>query len=379
MNTLYTFLSSMKTMAVLLLTFAITIGYATFVENDYGTMSAKADIYNARWFEVLLGLLAVNLLLNIVKFNMARKEKWAVFMFHLAFLIILVGAGVTRYLGYEGTMHIREGETSNLLISAEPYVSFVVHQGKKSTTFQQPLYLSKRSKNHFDTTLDVTGKQVSVHLQSYVPNARYEAVADPKGIPVANMMITASGGGEQVSLKEGDFYEADDVVIDFGSQRTFQKPVIMLSVEGDHLVMETPMELKTLSMDTRESSSVAAGKTPLTARTLFQSAQTSFVMRAFLPNASMRLVSQPSKAPMAKGDDALRLDLTSGKERTTIVVLGSPGVVGEKSVAVLGDMSIEVTYGSIERKLPFSIALNDFQLERYPGSMSPASYASEVM
>lgn len=379
MNTLYTLLSSMKTMATLLLTFAITIGYATFVENDYGTMSAKADIYNARWFELLLALLAFNLFLNILRFNMARKEKWAVFMFHLAFLIILVGAGVTRYFGYEGTMHIREGETSNLLISAEPYVSFVVHHGDKSTTFQEPLYLSKRSQNHFDKTLrTTTGENVTVSLESYFPNAHYEAVADPKGIPVANMMITAGGGGESVSLKAGDFYEANDVVIDFGSHKTFQKPVIALSVEGDHLVMDTPMELKTLSMDTRESSSVAAGKTPLAARTLFQSDQTSFVLRAFLPNASMKLVSQSTKAPMAKGDDALTFEVTSGQNHAKVVVLGSPSVVGEKSVVVLGDMSVEVTYGSIERKLPFALALNDFQLERYPGSMSPASYASEV-
>ena len=142
--------------------------------------------------------------------------------------------------------------------------------------------------------------------------------------------------------------------------------------------MDTPMELKTLSMDTRESSSVAAGKTPLAARTLFQSAQTSFVVRAFLPNASMKLVSQSTKAPMAKGDDALTFEVSSGKNHAKVVVLGSPSVVGEKSVAVLGDMSVEVSYGSIERKLPFALALNDFQLERYPGSMSPASYASEV-
>jgi len=119
----------MKTMAGLMLLFAITIGYATFVENDYGTMSAKADIYNARWFEIMLGLLALNLFLNILKFNMARKEKLLVFTFHVAFLIILVGAAVTRYMGYEGVMHIREGERSDVILSAEPYVSFNVKQG----------------------------------------------------------------------------------------------------------------------------------------------------------------------------------------------------------------------------------------------------------
>ena len=27
-------------------------------------------------------------------------------LFHASFLLILVGAGVTRYFGYEGTLHI---------------------------------------------------------------------------------------------------------------------------------------------------------------------------------------------------------------------------------------------------------------------------------
>ena len=139
MNKIHSILSSMKTMAGLMLLFAITIGYATFVENDYGTMSAKADIYNARWFEIMLGLLALNLFLNILKFNMARKEKLLVFTFHVAFLIILVGAAVTRYMGYEGVMHIREGESSDVILSAEPYVSFNVKKGEKEYSFQEQL------------------------------------------------------------------------------------------------------------------------------------------------------------------------------------------------------------------------------------------------
>ncbi len=92
MNKVLSFLGSMKTMAALMLVFAVTIGYATFIENDYGSMTAKADIYNARWFEILLALLAINLTLNIINFKMARKGKWLVFIFHAAFLIILVGA-----------------------------------------------------------------------------------------------------------------------------------------------------------------------------------------------------------------------------------------------------------------------------------------------
>lgn len=378
MNKILSLFSSMKTMATLMLVFAVSIGYATFVENDYGTMSAKADIYNARWFEILLGLLALNLTLNIIKFKMARREKLLVLTFHVAFLIILIGAAVTRYIGYEGAMHIREGQSSDVIVSAEPYISFDVKKGEKEYSFKEPLYLSKRSSNNFERKLDIGGEMIDVKLENYMGDARREAVRDPKGLPILNMMITAGGSGEQVSLKQGDFFEMNDVVLDFGSNQKFQKPVISLSIEGDKVVMNTPVNLNALSMDTQQAHAVSAGKNILTNRTLFQTAQSGFVLRAFFPKASMQLVSKPSKGPMGQGQDALTLSITRSDKSEKMIVLGSQGVTGEKSNAVFGDVSVSAAYGSIEKKLPFAIALNDFQLERYPGSMSPSSYASEV-
>ncbi|MDP2078951.1 MAG: cytochrome c biogenesis protein CcsA, partial [Sulfuricurvum sp.] len=378
MNKIHSILSSMKTMVVLMLIFAVTIGYATFVENDYGTMTAKADIYNARWFEMLLGLLALNLLLNIIKFNMARKEKMFVFIFHVSFLIILVGAAVTRYFGYEGVMHIREGESNNVIISNEPYVTFNVHNEGKSYTFQEPLFLSKRLSNRFERTLSFDGKEVNVKLDAYMGDARLEAVSDPKGEPILNMMITAGGSGEQVSLKKGDSFEANDVVLDFESGQKFEKPVVSLRVEGDKVMMNHEMKLNTLSMDTQQAGSTEAGKSELLNRTLFQTSQSGFVLRSFIPKGSMKLVSEPVQGPMAKGTDALTLKLSHEDNKDSIIVLGTQGEIGEAKTVILGKVTVDVAYGSIERTLPFAIQLNDFQLERYPGSMSPASYASEV-
>lgn len=382
MNKVLSFLSSMKTMAVLMLVFAVAIGYATFVENDYGSMTAKADIYNARWFEILLALLAVNLTLNIINFNMARRGKWLVFTFHAAFLIILVGAAVTRYMGFEGMMHIREGESSDVIVSAEPYVTFKVAKGEKTFDFKENLFLSKRTSNHFERTLDVDGEQIHVKLDSYMGDAHYEAVVDPKGSPLFNLMVTGAQGAQQVSLKKGEFVEANDIVIDFDSNKTFDKPVVALSVEGEKAYMTTPASLSTLSMDTQQTASLNAGKYEMAKRTLFQSAQSGFVLRGFFPKASMQLVSKSSKAkgPMMQqgAQDALSFSFVSGDKKATEVVLGTPGEVGEAKKIVLGDTVVEVAYGSIERKVPFSVALRDFELERYPGSMSPASYASEV-
>ena len=46
--------------------------------------------------------------------------------------------------------------------------------------------------------------------------------------------------------------------------------------------------------------------------------------------------------------------------------------------AGLHDCNLKMAYGEKSIELPFQIRLNDFILERYPGSMSPSSYASEV-
>ncbi|MGD9970990.1 MAG: cytochrome c biogenesis protein CcsA [Sulfuricurvum sp.] len=378
MNKLISLIGSMKTMAVLMLVFAVSIGYATFIENDFGTMSAKADIYNARWFEILLALLALNLIINIVRFKMARKTKAFIFVFHIAFLIILAGATVTRYVGYEGTMHIREGQSSDVILSSEPYVTFSVHKEGKEFLFREPLFLSKRSSNVFERDLDAGGERIHVKLDDYMGDARWEAVADPKGEPLFNLMVTGPDGAQQVTLQRGESVEANDLVLDFESGKTFTKPVVSLSVSKDQPFMQTPLSLATLSMDTQKSDSLDVGKHEMRNRTLFQSAQSGFVMREFLPKASMKLVSKPAKGPMMQGDDALTFALTGKAGKSDITVLGSPGSLGEVKTVRLGEISVDVSYGSIERKLPFALALKDFELERYPGSMSPSSYASEV-
>jgi len=378
MNKMLSILGSMKTMAVLMLVFAVSIGYATFVENDYGTMTAKADIYNARWFEVLMALLALNLIINMVRFNMARKAKWLVFMFHASFLIILIGAAVTRYIGYEGTMHIREGESSESIVSAEPYLTFNVEKEGKTYTFKEILYLSKRTHNDFSRTLDLDGEQIQVNLDDYLGDASYEPVADPKGTAILKMMISSSDGAEQIVLKPGESYETSDVAIDFGSNQSFTKPVIKLSVVDGKIMMNTPVELNTLSMDTQQSRQLSSGEHELTKRTLFQTPSSGFVLREFMPQAIMKLVSAPQKGPMMKGADALTLSVSKGSDKETLVVTGTPGEVGESKSVSIGDVKVSAAYGSIEKKVPFRVALNDFQLERYPGSMSPASYASEV-
>ena len=111
------FLFSPKLALVSLICFALSMAAATFVENDFGTQTARTLIYDAFWFELLMLLLALSFLGNIVNYRLYRRKKWPILLFHLAFLIILLGSAITRYTGFEGIMRIREGQSCLLYTS----------------------------------------------------------------------------------------------------------------------------------------------------------------------------------------------------------------------------------------------------------------------
>ena len=92
------FLFSTQLMLVLLILFPIAMGLGTFLESWYSTDAARIWVYNAWWFELLMVFMAINFFGNIFKYRLLRKEKWAVLLLHLSFLLILLGAFITRYI-----------------------------------------------------------------------------------------------------------------------------------------------------------------------------------------------------------------------------------------------------------------------------------------
>jgi len=387
MKQLLSFLSSMKTMAILMLIFAFSVGYATIVENDFGTMTAKAEIYNARWFEVLLGLLALNLALNIHKYKMYTLKKASMFLFHSGFLVILLGAAITRYAGYEGTMHIREGGDASSIVSSNTFVSVDARSATDATNLSKKVYLSARSQNNIDIALSVNEKNVNVSLLEYIPDA-VETLEEDKehGKPIAKFMLTQDGQGKPVALEQGQFINGGSFIIDFGSGETFDKPLISITLKGDTPYITHDEVLSTFRMADRVKAELSANATDeLYQRVLYSTPDGgSFVLRDFMTHAVKKLVSSSASSMNRKmkmnsgGIDAFRFNVSVGGESKEVVVYGKKGTIGIATDVVIAGIKVAVAYGAKDIPIPFKIHLNDFQLDRYPGSMSPASYASEV-
>lgn len=246
-------LFSFRTTLILLALLAIGAGYATFIENDFGTSTARVLVYNNLWYETILVLTTINLTGIIFKYKMWKNK--ARFIFHSSFVIILIGAAITRYAGYEGIMQIPEGQTENRMLSLEPYLQVTIKDGDQVyyQEYQKEFTTLFKNMNNF----------------SYI-------------IPF---------GDKKLNLTYKDFLFAKKESSKMG----------LLTVE-----------------------------------------------------ATINGKSQDIKLPGLRSQKGLEREL------------------------MFDDISVKLEYGSKIVELPFSIKLNDFQLDRYPGSMSPSSYASEV-
>ncbi|MFA5046054.1 MAG: cytochrome c biogenesis protein CcsA [Paludibacter sp.] len=378
---------SMITSVILLVIFAAAIGYATFAENSSGTEYAKHLVYNSAWFEILLIISIINLAGSILKYKLINKRKWPVLLFHLAFICILIGAGVTRYFGSEGVMHIRQGETSDEILTEKTAVKIIAEYNGKKVEKNTEVNFSPTGSNQFSEALSIGGKNITVENELFVPNSVESVVPDEQGSPAVSVFVMS--GAEQSAyltlIGDEKGYAGN---FSFGFENGKDTAGILFSVVSDSLYFKsahTVSKTGTLAsgmIDRANAISIAANTlTPATQNTVFRAGGLVFMINGFMPRAKKTLVpatTQSDDSVPNEGSDALVLKISDGNSSKEINVLSSGDQYPQPTVTQLNDVKISVFYGKMQIKIPFSITLRKFELERYPGSMSPSSYASEI-
>ncbi len=379
------YLFSMKMMALGMFIFLAAIAVATFVESAYDLQTAKIWIYDALWFEILLAYLGINLIANIFTYRMYRREKIAVLMFHLAFIVILIGAAVTRFASFEGLMIIDEGGQSDFIYSAEPKLWFKVNDGKKQFTYDDKLYLSEYARNDFDISFSFPGRanDISIEYVDFKKNLVDSLIVHDSIQDAAFEIVT--NGMKSNFLTKNNMLPVGNAII---SYRDGGSPAdIQLFKEGPKTMILTRIPLRSISMSQLQSPGQQVHDSmyvelPLDTMVPFQSMSlysmqdgSQFMFRGVKEHAKM--MKLPSKIKNA-GKDILTVKVTDGDHEKIVNLTGGKDAIPEEELFMLNGLTYEMQYGAIRIPLPFSIACRDFQLERYPGSESPSSFASEV-
>ena len=201
--------------------YAFACGIATFIENDYGSVAARAMIYNAWWFDILHMYLALALLASFIKSNAWQRKKYASLVLHFSFVVIIIGAGITRFFGNEGNMSIPEGQSVNYYYTSENYLNItgLNEQWQKDyasikadittygTLFSKPKLKAKTTL--FDKPLIVESTDISIldtHAKSKNPQM------------VLKLKITYNDETKEVQLIGGDgnSYEFNPLRVEIG-------------------------------------------------------------------------------------------------------------------------------------------------------------------
>ncbi|MFE3872428.1 cytochrome c biogenesis protein CcsA [Flavobacterium sp. ZS1P70] len=377
---IFSILFSTRLMAILFLSFAIAMGAGTFIESKYNTDTAKIWVYNAWWFEAIMVFFMINFIGNIKRYQLLKKEKWATLLLHLAFIFILLGAFVTRYISYEGMMPIREGAAENQVFSDKTFLTVFVdgeYKGEmKRRVFEKQLLLSPVTNNNFSISDKFADTEFKVEYKNFILGAKEVIKPDPKGILYFKIVEAGDGGRHEHLLKEGEIQNIHNVLF---SLNKYTEGAININISGDTSTIQTPFEGNYMRMADKLQGTVTKGAAqPLMMRSLYTIGE----MRFVFPDPAVKgVIGYDSKNDFKEKnhEDALVLNVSANGQNKEVTILGSKGKIGESKTLKIGNIEYTLFYGSKAYVLPFKIKLNDFIAKKYPGTeKSYSSFESQV-
>jgi cytochrome c-type biogenesis protein CcsB len=371
-------LISTRTMAVLLLVFAISMAVATFIENDYGTPTAKALIYEAKWFEAVMFLLILNFIGNITRYRLFRREKWPVLVFHLAFILIFIGGAITRYISFEGTMHIREGETNNEIVTDKHFFKIKIEEKGEQQNYHDVPYLMSPLHHDFQATYDFLGKEkIVIKTLDYIQRKK-DSLVSGTGKEYLHLVSTGDTGGRQnIYLAEGDVQNINGTLVSYN--RTAIDGAVEFQKKDDQLYIKTPVNAAFMTMATQATGTTVKDEfQPLVLRSLYTIEQ----LKLVIPEGTKRgkLVSYEGDKQKDKDiPDMLKVEVSGPKTKQIVDLVVEKGNPNNYKQIKIDGLDVMLGFGpKIYFTQPFALKLEKFVMETYPGSSSPSAYESHV-
>ncbi|WP_422082290.1 cytochrome c biogenesis protein CcsA [Ulvibacterium sp.] len=362
--------------AVYLLVFAASIGIATFIENDYGTSAAQKMVYQAGWFEFLLLLFSISVLVNIKTFRMVSQKKWPLLLFHIAIIVIFIGAALTRYLGYEGVMHIRENNASNSFLSSDSFLKFQVVKDGQTFDFDGPVLFASLGSNDWKESYLLGNDLMEVKVTKFVPNPTQVLREGKDGRPTLRMVASGLNGRQNHFITEDQAQRIGNMLFSFKDSPL--PNAINIRYHNDSLMIKPIMTLTQTEMTTHKRDTLLPnGYHPLLLDALYSDGFNNFVFSDFKKNGLLEIESKDRKVKN-ESIAALEMEVSINGETKQTRLYGRKGVPGRPQVLNFDNFEISASYGAKEMTIPFSIRLNDFIMDKYPGTNSASSYASEV-
>ncbi|EOH4077435.1 cytochrome c biogenesis protein CcsA [Campylobacter jejuni] len=415
-------IGDLRVSVVLFLLFALFCALATFIESAYGTPTAWAMVYDTFWFEYIQLLLGINLLCGMFRYKMFGLKKLPLMIFHISFLFILVGSAMTRYAGFEGILPIREHTQNSLIESSKTSLRIsAIKDGERYSAVNDRYIGNLPFANSFKLKLNLGDDQAVLKYKDLILNAHYTYKENNNSDPLLVLMLSQKGSqGVDVKFEKGEVKNIEGVNFAFMNDNV-KAPFVKID---ENLTLSSSENLHFLSMLDGQNLDLKIGeKANAKERRLYEIKDISFVVKAASLHAQEALegsnrpqdesfwlwfksawlevgrtmlistfgepqnwknslllhfkdfaLSNENKNLELTGPNALKLELSYKNESKEFYIFE----YNKPIMIELAGQKFFISWALSYEQLPFDIYLRDFVLDRYPGSMSPASYASEI-
>ena len=382
---IFNLLFSTRLTGILFIVFAIAMAVGTFLDAGQDTSPtpySRTLIFNALWFELIMLFFIINFTGNIFKYKLLSLKKWPVLLLHFSWIFIILGAFITRYFGYEGIMSIREGQTENTFISEKTYIQLYVDgdylidgipQRKK---IEESVDFSPRLNNKFKTNLVYGEQDINIELVEFIAGAEKDIIPNSSGEEYLKIVEAGDGVPHNHFLKVGEVQSLHNVL--YALNKPTKGAVNITYTNNAELFIESPFEGEYMIMASGTNGILEKNKKQvLNLRSRYLIGNQAIV---FPKNVVRGVFDIVQKSEILKSDeDGVALKISTPNEVKTIKMLGGKGINSPFEDFVVGGLNFNIRYGAKVYDLPFSIKLNDFIADKYPGSEnSYSSFASEV-
>ena len=373
-------LVSTRLTAILFITFSAAMGIGTFIESMHGTDAARILIYNAFWFEIMMILFLINFIFNIKRYNLISRPKFGILLMHLSWILIIIGAGVTRYIGHEGVMPIREGNTSNEFLSSDTWLTVLVDGeidgNPLRRKLEKKLLLSEYTSfnNNFIIKKDFNKQKFKIEYLDFKENVEFSVVEKETGKNFIKIVEASKGDRHDHYIEEGQVLNIHGVLF---SLNNYTEGAINFIYVDEELFIQSSFGGTYMRMIDQKTGGVNVDEIEnLQLRSLYNIAGLQFVVPDGIVKGEYEIVKSEEEET---NQNALILKVSSVDESKVIELFGGKGITDNFERIRVSGLDFSLKYGSIVSKLPFSIQLNDFIAEKYPGTeKSYSSFKSKV-
>ena len=374
-------LASLGLAVVTMSLLAVVCVAATIHESRYGTPSAQATFYGTTWFAVLLGLLAANVLLSMLRRWPWKLEHAGFVLAHVGILALLAGSVVSTRFGMDGSLALVEGGEAVAAIRL-PQRTVLVEADGGSAPVAIPMPHTDQWWGEAREPLVAGLDLVITRHQPHVATHEH-LVAAAEGPPALKYHLEGEFGREDGWLLAGD---AERSHAGFG-------PIGFSLVEAaDEISARTHLDLP---QGRAAAVFVVDGKGALRYALSSRKAPTArgaaatgtkidtpwmdlvLVVDEYLPHAKLDRHLMPQEPP---AEASARVPAVEARlERNGEAGPAQWVAWGEaQRVEAPGGAAVRVRFQDAAVPLPFKVALLDFDSEKYPGTTMAATYQSLV-